>query len=172
MVRPVVIRDGRDGDDVALFSIWDRAVAWLVARGQAMQWGTAPASEQARCRELVHQWATGPGLRIAEMDGAAVGASVIVDTPPDHVRPIPQRETYLLFLISDRDYAGNDIGVELVHRAAADARAAGSERLRVDCWAGAPALVAWYERRGFVRSDIFTVDVRGGWHGQVFEMVL
>jgi hypothetical protein len=41
-----------------------------------------------------------------------------------------------------------------------------------DCWAGAPDLVAWYERQGFIRSDTFTVEVRGGWHGQVFEMAL
>jgi hypothetical protein len=33
-------------------------------------------------------------------------------------------------------------------------------------------VVAWYERQGFVASDTFTVDVRGGWHGQVFEMTL
>ena len=64
------------------------------------------------------------------------------------------------------------IGAELVARAAAEARAAGSEVLRVDCWAGAPTLVAWYERQGFVRSDSFTVEVRGPWHGQVFEMRL
>ena len=41
--------------------------------------------------------------------------------------------------------------------------------LRVDCWAGAPALVAWYERQGFVRSGTFDV---GGWIGQVFTMRL
>jgi predicted N-acetyltransferase YhbS len=82
------------------------------------------------------------------------------------------RETYLLFLISDRDQAGSGIGSELVRRAVTDARAAGSHVLRVDCWAGAPGLVAWYERQGFVRSGRFTVDVRGGWDGQAFELTL
>lgn len=37
---------------------------------------------------------------------------------------------------------------------------------------GAPALVTWYERQGFVRSGTFTVDIRGGWDGQVLEMSL
>jgi hypothetical protein len=60
----------------------------------------------------------------------------------------------------------------MVRRAVADARANGSKVLRVDCWADAPELVAWYERHGFVRSATFTVDVRGGWYGQVFEMKL
>ncbi len=43
----------------------------------------------------------------------------------------------------------------------------GAELLRVDCWAGAPRLVRWYEEQGFTRSGTFAV---GDWHGQVFEM--
>lgn len=168
----VHIRDGRTTDDRTLLDMWDRAIAWLVARGQAMQWGTEPASQQPRFREYVRQWVRDPGLRIAELDGRPVGASVIVETPPAHIPPTSLRETYLLFLISDRDQAGKGIGSALVRRAVTDARGAGSEVLRVDCWAEAPDLVAWYERQGFVRSDSFTVDLRGGWHGQVFEMKL
>lgn len=152
--------------------MWDRAIAWMVSRGQSMQWGTEPASENPRCRELVHGWVHGPGLRIAEFGGRPVGASVIADAPPAHIPPTPLRETYLLFLISDREQAGQGIGAELVRRAVSDARASGTEVLRVDCWADAPALVAWYERQGFVRSDSFTVAVRGGWNGQVFELRL
>jgi GNAT superfamily N-acetyltransferase len=150
----------------------EHAIRWMVARGQAMQWGTEPASEHAGWRTHVGEWVTGPGLRIAEIDGQAVGASVIVEAPPQHVPPTKRRETYLLFLISDRAHQREGIGSALVTRAAADACAAGSEILRVDCWAGAPDLVTWYERQGFVRSGTFTVEVRGSWHGQVFEMAL
>jgi GNAT superfamily N-acetyltransferase len=167
-----VIRTSRPGDDAALLAIWDRAIAWLVARGQAMQWGSEPASAQRRYRVFVARWMNGSGLRIAELDDAVVGASVITDAPPPHVPATPRRETYLLFLLSDRDHAGRGIGAALVRRAVAEARDAGSELLRVDCWAGAPDLVAWYERQGFRRSDTFVADVRGGWHGQVLEMVL
>lgn len=152
--------------------MWDKAIAWMVDRGQDQQWGTTPASRQPRHREMVREWVLSPGLRIAEHDDRPVGASVIVSQPPAHVPPTLLRETYLLFLISDRDQAGGGIGSELVARAAIDARASGSDVLRVDCWADAPDLVAWYEQQGFVRSDTFTVDVRGGWNGQVFEMTL
>ena len=169
---PVVIRRGRGDDGRVILSLWDVAIAWMVQRGQSQQWGTEPASARPSTRELVESWLHEPGLRIAEIDGEPVGASVIVDAPPAHVPATQLRETYLYFLISHRDHAGKDIGGELVRLAAADARAAGSEVLRVDCWAGAPALVSWYERQGFVRSDTFTVEVRGGWHGQVFEMRL
>jgi GNAT superfamily N-acetyltransferase len=168
----VTIRDGGESDAEALLSMLDRAIAWMVDRGQAMQWGTEPASEHPIWQQRVQEWVASPGLRIAELNDRPVGASVIVPEPPAHVPPCELRETYLLFLISDRRHAGNRIGAALVARAAADARAAGSQVLRVDCWADAPDLVAWYERQGFLRSDTFVVNVRGEWHGQVFEMPL
>jgi GNAT superfamily N-acetyltransferase len=165
-------RPGRKTDDLAVLAMWDKAIAWMVDRGQEGQWGAVPASQDPRCRDMVREWVQGPGLRIAELDGRAVGASVITGSAPAHVPSITRRGTYLLFLVSDRDEAGRGIGSELVRDAVADARANGSEVLRVDCWADAPDLVAWYERHGFARSDTFTVDVRGGWDGQVFEMKL
>ena len=41
--------------------------------------------------------------------------------------------------------------------------------LRVNCWAGAPGLVALYERQGFTKTSTFAVK---DWHGQVFAMDL
>jgi len=99
-----------------------------------------------------------------------VGASVILNTHPEHVPPTDRLETYLLFLVSDRTRSGLDIGAQFVRQAAAKARTACSEVLRVDCWAEAHDLVTWYERRGFIRSDTFTI--RDDSHGQVFEMPL
>jgi GNAT superfamily N-acetyltransferase len=168
----VLIRAGGATDGDAVLGLWDEAIAWLAQRGQPEQWGTEPASSRARTRAIVDQWLTEPGLRIAEIDLEPVGASVIGAVPPAHVPPTPLAETYLLFLISSRAHAGMGVGAGLVAQAASEARAAGSEVLRVDCWAGAPTLVEWYERQGFVRSDSFTVEVRGPWHGQVFEMTL
>ncbi|HKG65904.1 MAG TPA: hypothetical protein VKB28_17690 [Solirubrobacteraceae bacterium] len=46
---------------------------------------------------------------------------------------------------------------------------AGMLLLWVDCWAGAPRLVEFYEAQGFVRDGTFDV---GGWVGQVFSMRL
>jgi GNAT superfamily N-acetyltransferase len=155
-----------------LYSLLDSAIAWMVARGQESQWGDTPASEHPGWQARVEQWIEDPGLRIAEIDGRPVGASVIVAQHPEYVPPTDLRETYLFFLISDRLHAGRGIGSMLVRRAADEARAAGSQLLRVDCWAGAPALVAWYQRQGFVKTDTFVVEARGHWHGQVLEMLL
>ena len=71
--------------------------------------------------------------------------------------------------LSSRARAGERIGARLVEHAVALAREAGLPLLRVDCWAGAPRLVAFYEEQGFARDGTF--DVRG-WIGQVFSMRL
>ena len=166
----VVVRAGQESDAAAVLGLWDAAIAWLVARGQTGQWGTTPASARPRARDLVHEWAAGAGLRVAELDGEPVGASVVAKEHPEYVPPVDRRETYLRFLVTDRTRPGLGIGSKLVRRAAVEARAAGSEVLRVDCWAGAPDLVAWYERQGFTRSG--TLIVNDDWRGQLFEMPL
>ena len=85
------------------------------------------------------------------------------------LNPAPAPERYITALVTSRAHAGEDIGGQLVRHAVQETRSAGLALLRVDCWAGAPALVAWYERQGFYRSGTFTVR---GWHGQVFSMDL
>ena len=154
-----------------MLALWDGAIAWLVAREQLGQWGSEPVSARPATVERVREWSRGPGLTVAELPGGeVVGASVVAENCPGHVPAVDVPETYLIFLISDRAHSGEGIGAELVRRAAADARRAGSVLLRVDCWAGAPTLVAWYEGQGFIRSTTF--EVGDDWRGQVFEMAL
>jgi GNAT superfamily N-acetyltransferase len=149
--------------------MWDAAIAWLVVRGQTGQWGEQPASARPGCRELVAGWLEGNELTVAELDGRIVGVSVLARSHPAYVPAIERPESYLVFLLTSREHIGRGIGSLLVCDAAARARAADSEVLRVDCWAGAPGLVGWYERQGFEPSDTFAV---GDWRGQVFEMRL
>jgi GNAT superfamily N-acetyltransferase len=163
------IRTGDSADAAVLLELFDEAVAWLVARGQTGQWGSEPVSQRARGRAFVQEFADGGGLRIGELDGRAVGA-LVVGGAPDHVPPGEGSELYINLLLSSRRDAGRGIGGELVQAAVVEAREAGCEQLRVDCWAGAPALVAWYERQGFIRETTF--EVNDGWVGQVFYMRL
>jgi hypothetical protein len=58
------------------------------------------------------------------------------------------------------------VGGALVRRAYDEAREREIGLVRVDCWAGAPRLVRWYEEQGFTKTETFTV---GDWPGQVFE---
>ena len=166
----VRIRPGIAADAPLLLALFDEAVAWLVARGQPGQWGTTPWSQRASAVGHVKTWARGPGLRIAEEEsGAAPLGALVLGAHPPHVEPIDEPERYVEALVTSRQHAGRGIGARLVTAAADEARAAGAAVLRVDCWAGAPPLVAWYERQGFARSGTFDVD---GWIGQVFTMRL
>ena len=159
------IRPGTPDDEGALLALFDEAVAWMVARGQPGQWGDRAFSERPETRARVREFAESPGLWIAERGDEPLGA-LIVGVRPPHVAPIDRSELYIELLISSRRHAGNGIGARLARLADEIAVERGVEVLRVDCWAGAPTLVGFYEAQGFTRSGVF--DVRG-WKGQVFE---
>jgi GNAT superfamily N-acetyltransferase len=160
------IREGGAPDTAIVLALFDEAVAWLVARGQTGQWGSEPFSAREDRVTVVAEWAASGGLRIAELAGEPVGAIVLGARPP-WVSPVDRSERYVEALVTSRRYAGRDVGGALVRRAAEETRAAGVALLRVDCWAGAPPLVAWYERQGFHRSGTFDFN---GWPGQVLSM--
>ncbi|MGZ4277503.1 MAG: N-acetyltransferase family protein [Solirubrobacteraceae bacterium] len=163
----LVLRRGGPADAPAVLALFDEAVRWLVARGQTGQWGTEPWSQRPSAVACVAEWAAGDGLWIAaDETGRPVGALVVGDRPA-HIAPASEPELYVDALVSSRARAGERIGARLIAHAAELARAAGLGLLRVDCWAGAPPLVAFYEAQGFARSGTFDV---GGWQGQVFAM--
>jgi GNAT superfamily N-acetyltransferase len=109
------------------------------------------------------------GLRIAELEGRPVGALIAGDAPPPHVPRIGRPELYIDLLLTSRRFAGRKIGTRLIEDAIATARALNRDVLRVDCWAEAPTLVAWYRGHGFEPAGMFDVK---GWRGQIFEMPL
>ena len=161
------IREGAPADVAIVLALFDEAVEWLVARGQTGQWGSEPFSAKPARVARATEWAASGGLRIAETDADQPLGAIVLGARPEHVKPADRAERYIEALISSRRHAGEDVGGALVRRAIEETRAAGTELLRVDCWAGAPPLVAWYERQGFRRSGAFTVN---GWRGQVFSM--
>jgi ribosomal protein S18 acetylase RimI-like enzyme len=148
-----------------ILRLFDEAVAWLVGRGQAGQWGHEPFSSRESARQRAGEWAAGGGLRIAERGGEALGM-VVLGAAPAYAELVSEPELYLQALVTSRAHAGEDIGGALVRRAYDEAEAAGIELVRVDCWAGAPRLVRWYEEQGFTVTSRFRV---GAWEGQLFE---
>lgn len=167
--RLVIRRGGVGDDELAVLRLFDEAIAWLVARDQAGQWGSQPFSERQVARERVHGFATGEGFYIAERDAETVGALVVGDAP-DYARPaVPEPELYIELVLTSRRHAGQNIGGALLHHVVELARAEQVQQVRVDCWAGAPGLVAWYERQGFRRAEHFEL---GGWQGQILAMRL
>jgi predicted N-acetyltransferase YhbS len=165
-VTELRIRAGGARDLSVVLALLDEAVEWLVARGQTGQWGTEAFSRREGQPERFRRLIAEGDLRVAERAGEPVGA-VILGERPAHVPAVPRPELYIGLLVTARRFAGERIGSRLVELAIDEARRAGAELLRVDCWAGAPTLVAWYERQGFVPSGEFEVK---GWRGQIFEM--
>lgn len=167
-VDDVQVRPAGLEADAVLLRLFDEAVAWLAARGQAGQWGSEPFSARPGGRRLVQGLVGGGGLRIAKRRGDPVGA-LAVGAAPAHVPAVDRPELYIELLLTARRHAGENIGQRLVEVAAERARAEGAELIRVDCWAGAPGPVRWYERQGFSRCGTFTCH---GWTGQIFAMNL
>jgi GNAT superfamily N-acetyltransferase len=160
------IRQGSMRDFDAVLGLLDEAVEWLVARDQTGQWGSVPFSQLEDRRERMREIVADGDLHLALLDEDIVGALVVGDRPA-HVSAVDRPELYIDLLVTSRRHSGEGIGSRLIDAAISLAREAGVDLLRVDCWAGAPTLVAWYERQGFVPSDIFELR---GWRGQVFEM--
>jgi GNAT superfamily N-acetyltransferase len=81
--------------------------------------------------------------------------------------PAPERpEVYVMVLLVNQAYRRRGVGAALIAAAEDEARAAGAQQLRVDCWAGVPELPAQYERLGFTRTGSFDVK---GWPGAILE---
>ena len=157
------IRQGSAADTARLLALFDDAVEWLVARGQTGQWGTEPFSARPAQAERAAGWASGGGLWFAT-DGEADAGAIVLGDAHDYVPPPERPELYVQVLLTAAAWRGRGVGTALIEHAIGEAKAAGAEQLRVDCWAGVPELPAAYERLGFGRVGSFDV---GGWPGAI-----
>jgi ribosomal protein S18 acetylase RimI-like enzyme len=164
----VKIRAGQHADVPAVLALLDGATEWLVANGRTGQWGTEPHSTNPRRIAQITGFAGDGGLWIGERDGRVVGA-LAVGEATEHIPPATEPELYIRLLVTDRAAKGSGIGTELIQHALHLAKEAGVELVRVDCYAGGDgALVRYYERQGFTRTETFAVPVNdSAWPGQV-----
>jgi GNAT superfamily N-acetyltransferase len=170
----VRIRHGGADDAPALLALFDDAVAWMVARGQTGQWGSAPFSQQPARVAKARAWAASGGLWFAVPEGAGVdpgepAGAIVLGEAHDYIPPADRSELYVQVLLTAAAWRGRGIGALLIEHALAVARAAGVAQLRVDCWAGVPELPAQYERLGFTRTGSFSV---GDWPGAILVRAL
>lgn len=158
------IRAGTTDDVGAVLRLMDGAVAWLVARGIAGQWGTEPMSgDPGRIARFTAMAEQGE-LHVAMVAGQVAGV-LGVGSAMDYVPAVAEPELYVRLLVTDRAHEGAGIGSRLLDHARGIARERGVGLLRVDCYAGADgALVRYYERQGFTATETFRV---GEWPGQL-----
>jgi GNAT superfamily N-acetyltransferase len=169
------IREGGREDVPLVLAFGDEAVAWMNARGNTEQWGTAAWTGNAKQEEGFLTRADSGGMRVLEdSDGTALGVMVITEEHQPYVPDAEERELYVNFLISSRRHSGRGVGRLLVERAKQEAAERGIDLLRVDCWAGeGGGLVKVYEGYGFKRVLEFTVATRGiEWPGMLLAMRL
>jgi GNAT superfamily N-acetyltransferase len=167
-VAALEIRPGGAGDGPRLLALFDDAIAWMVARGDTRQWGSTPFSATAARVERAHGWAAGGGLWFAAAGGEDAGALVLGEAH-DYVPVADRPELYVQVLLTASGWRGRGVGALLIAHAIEQARAAGAEQLRVDCWAGVPELPAQYERLGFTRVGSFDA---GDWPGAILAIAL
>jgi len=162
------IREGRPDDEVPLLALFDQAVTWSVARGQARQWGHEPWSRSPRAVARVRGLASKGELWIAEEGDSAVGALVV-----GHARPCQATNAGAPGQQSTRS--------KRAPRSSASAQAWatrmepypspawwGEVRTRV-MYSSGSGTGSTYERHGFTRTRTFEVR---GWPGQVLEQRL
>jgi GNAT superfamily N-acetyltransferase len=169
------IRTGGPADAPVILGLMDTAVAWLNARGLSGQWGTAPYSSRPSSAAHVDGYTSNHLVRVAELDGTAVGVCVLAEQPGDYVPKVAERELFVRLLVTDRAHSGAGIGAALIADARAETERRGISLLRVDCYAGgAGRLVDQYRKLGFTESADFTVEhpTLGPWPGKVLEIRL
>jgi GNAT superfamily N-acetyltransferase len=155
-------RGGRSGA-ARLLALFDDAIGWLVARGQTGQWGSQPFSADPGRAARADGWAAGGGLWFA-VDGSLDAGAIVLGDAHDYVPPPTRPELYVQVLLTASAWRGRGVGAALIEHALGEARAAGAEQLRVDCWDGVPELPRAYERLGFTRVGSFDVK---GWPGAI-----
>jgi GNAT superfamily N-acetyltransferase len=160
---------GTADDAPRLLALFDDAIAWMVARGDTRQWGAEPWSQRPTAVARAEGWAARGGLWFADDGGTPDAGAIVLGGAPAYVPPAEVPELYVEVLLTAARCRGRGVGARLVEHALEQARERGARRLRVDCWAGDPALPAQYERLGFTRTGAFDVN---GWPGAILAIAV
>lgn len=143
-----------------VLEILDEARQWLLGKGIAEQW-PAPAPPSVFADRIARG-----EVYLARRAGQPVGTFSLLWSDPAVWDDAPDDAGYVHGLAVRRSAAGQGIGEALLDAAAGLVADAGRPFLRLDCWAGNPALCRHY-RLGFRRRG--TKDLGGGFVVQRFE---
>ena len=153
--------------------LFDEAVAWLVARGFPGQWGTESFSSLPAMRRRFAEWIERGDLYLFRLDGDLVGTVATGKVVPGYAAEacegLPGPARYLEALTTARRLASAGLGGTILRWAESHAAADGAAYMRLDCWAGNPRLVAYYEGQGYAHIKELSM---GSWRGVLLEKKL
>lgn len=160
-----LIRRATQHDVAAVLALFDEAIAWFGEIENQGQWGTEAWSNQPHQIARISEACALPGAWVAEDQAGRVQGALILGEAMPYVPPANEPEVYVRVLISSRDLQARGLGRSLLDFAEGQARRAGVQQLRVDCYGGGTgALVRFYESCGYERLATFQVD---DWPGQL-----
>lgn len=169
-MQDTMIRRATADDVPAVLRMFDEIIAWFVSIGNDGQWGTEPWSTQERQIRRVTEACALPGAWIAEHPDAGVIGILVLGEAMGYVPAAVEPELYVRLLLAARDPRARGIGRRLLAFADDEAREAGVDRLRVDCYGGGSGdLVRFYESCGYERIEAFDED---GWPAQLLGRTL
>jgi len=164
------IRRASAADAPAVLGLFDEVIEWFVSIGNVQQWGSEPWSTMPRRIAQVTEACALPGAWVAQNEQGDVRAFLALGESMPYVPAPTGPELYVRVLVASRDVRVRGIGRRLMAFADEQARAAGVDHLRVDCYAGGSGdLVRFYESCGYTRIAPFNVD---GWPGMLLGRTL
>lgn len=166
----LIIRRASIADAPAVLRIFDDVIAWFVSIGNAGQWGSEPWSASPQRVGRIEEACSLPDAWVAEDTELGICAALVLGEAMPYVPAATEPENYVRLLVASRDPRVRGIGRRLMAFADERTRAAGLNRLRVDCYGGGSGtLIRFYESCGYDRVTTFDVD---GWPGQLLTRSL
>ncbi|MBA0445858.1 GNAT family N-acetyltransferase [Stenotrophomonas maltophilia] len=161
----LTLRRASVADAPAVLVLFDEVIEWFVSIGNLQQWGSEPWSTVSRRITQVTEACALPGAWVAQNELGEVRAFLALGESMPYVPAPAGPEVYVRVLVASRDARVRGIGRRLMAFADEQARAAGVDQLRVDCYGGGSGdLVRFYESCGYTRIAPFNVD---GWPGML-----
>lgn len=144
-----------EDDTEAVLSLLDQAAAWLSSKG-IVQWPQRFSHTEGWRIARITRYITNGQTWLVRANGTPVATFTIGGPDPDYEDGWPDGSAsglYIFRMAVDREWAGQDIGGQILDWVSVHAAANGYSWLRLDCSRDNRQLQKYYEARGFTRVN-------------------
>ncbi|MGH2515110.1 MAG: GNAT family N-acetyltransferase [Ktedonobacterales bacterium] len=145
----LLVRRAQPEDAATVASIHDDSMRWAFAHGFRASGPPETLCADALRRISEHE------VYVAWRGAMPAATLTLANDHPDVWGDLPGEATYMYAFAASRDFAGQQVGLALLHWAERRAFRNGKALLRLECRANSPGLRAYYERAGYTwRGDV------------------